>query len=309
VLTLELIGVRGRRLRREARPRTGSATGRGVTTSLWLIAPAAALFAFVWVVPIVRAISLSTQQTLGATTVDVGLRNFSDLPSDSLARSAFLNAAEFIALIGIPMTCLSLAVAVLLQSAGHRARSVVGTILLLPFVTSPVIAALIFRTIYADGGGLDGALHALHLPNVQFLDNPVWAKLSLTGMVLWQLLGFNTMLMLAGLQRIPRDLFEAARMDGASGWRTALRVTVPLMWPIILFVSVTTCFGVINLFAEPDLLTGGGPGTATLTPGLQIYSDAFRFGHFGSAAALGLVTAAFAAAFGIAQLRLQRRWV
>lgn len=301
--------MRGRRLRREARSRSAASTRRGVVTSGWLIAPAAALFAFVWLLPMVRAVTLSTQQTLGATTVNVGLRNFANLPSDSLARAAFLNAVELIALIGIPMTCLSLAVAVLLQSAGHRARTIVGTILLLPFVTSPVIAALIFRTLYANGGGLDGALHALGLPNVRFLDNPVWAKLSLTGMVLWQLLGFNTMLMLAGLQRIPRDLFEAAHVDGASRWRTALRITVPLMWPIILFVSVTTCFGVINLFAEPDLLTGGGPGTATLTPGLQIYSDAFRFGHFGSAAALGLVTAAFAAVFGIAQLRLQRRWL
>ena len=132
------------------------------------------------------------------------------------------------------------------------------------------------------------------------------ARISLAGMVLWEGLGFNTMLMLAGLQRIPRDLYEAAAVDGASPLEAERVITLPLMVPIMLFVSITTTFGTFNLFTEPNLLTVGGPGTATLTPGLLLYQMAFSYGRLGPATALGLVIGGVAAIFGLAQLRLSR---
>jgi ABC-type sugar transport system permease subunit len=209
-------------------------------------------------------------------------------------------------LIVVPVTVGSLVMALLINASSPRVRVVVGTIILLPFVTAPAITTIVFRSLYAETGELNGLLDALSLPTVGWLSEPTPARIAVAGIVAWSSLGFNTMLMLAGLQRIPRELGDAAAVDGATTWKTVRHITVPLMIPIMLFVSVITVFATFNLFAEPKLLTGGGPANATLTPGLAIYSEGFGYGRFGTAAALGLAFAMVALLIGVLQLRVGR---
>jgi ABC-type sugar transport system permease subunit len=206
----------------------------------------------------------------------------------------------------VPMTAGSFLMAVLLDRTSVRARTAIVTALLLPFIVAPSFAAIVFRSAFAPTGDINGALDGLGLPTVPWLTDPTGARVAVSAMALWESFGFNVVLVYAALQRLPRDLFEAAALDGARELTMVRRITLPLTLPVLLFVSVTTTFSAFNLFTEPQLLTQGGPGTATLAPGLLVYRTGLIYGRFGEAAALGLITGAIAAVAGLVLVRIMR---
>jgi ABC-type sugar transport system permease subunit len=275
-------------------------------TPYGLLLPALALYVFVWLVPMVRALLMSMQQTVRGEPHFVGATNYLNLIQNSAVHQAFANAALLILLIVIPVTLGSFLLAVAIQSTTLRLQPVVRILVVLPFVTSPALTAIVFRALYAQEGISNMFLGALGITSVGWLTEPFGAKLAVSGMVLWEILGYNTVLLFAGLQRIHPELYEAAAVDGASRLVIIRAITFPLMIPLMLFVCVTSTFGVFNLFTEPLLLTKGGPGTATLTPGLLLYREAFDYGRFGNGAALGLMIAAVALAAGLLQFRVMR---
>jgi lactose/L-arabinose transport system permease protein len=275
-------------------------------TPYGLLLAALGLYAFVWLVPMARALLLSMQQTVRGEPRFVGASNYIRLVQNSAVHEAFANAVILIVLIVVPVTLGSFCLAVIIHSITRRAQPVVRSIILLPFITSPALTAIVFRALYSQEGVLNVLLAGLGLSGVGWLTETSWAKLAVSGMVVWEILGYNAIMMFAGLQRIPNELYEAAAVDGASRLVMVRAITFPLMIPLMLFVSVTTTFGVFNLFTEPLLLTKGGPGTATLTPGLLLYREAFSFGRFGNGAALGLMIAVVALAIGLLQIRLLR---
>jgi ABC-type sugar transport system permease subunit len=166
--------------------------------------------------------------------------------------------------------------------------------------------AIVFRSAFASTGDINSALDGLGLPTVGWLTTPMGARVSVAAMALWESFGFNVVLVYAALQRLPRDLYEAAALDGASDLTVIRRISLPLTVPVLLFVSVTTTFSAFNLFTEPQLLTRGGPGTATLAPGLLVFNTGLLYGRFGEAAALGLITGAIAAVAGLLLVRIMK---
>jgi ABC-type sugar transport system permease subunit len=143
---------------------------------------------------------------------------------------------------------------------------------------------------------------------VPWLRGEGWAKLSIVMLAHWQGVGYNTLIMLGGLQGIEPEVYEAAKMDGASSWQTFWRITLPLMRPIMLFVSILGTIGVLNMFAQPYMLTKGGPGTDTLTLTLRLYNLGFGQTRYGDAAAFGFLISFLVIAVSFLQLRFLRSW-
>ena len=186
---------------------------------------------------------------------------------------------------------LAIVLAVILNSKLVRFFQAYRTMIFAPYVTSMVAAGFTFRLILENKGGLFNViLNMLGLPGIPWLENVWWARVSLCLLVVWGWLGYNMVLMLAGLQTIPRDLTEAALIDGASPVQALFHITIPLLRPVILFAVILSTMGSFGLFNEVMALTlGGRPMRATLTTLVQIYGEAFRNYQFGRASAQAYV--------------------
>jgi ABC-type sugar transport system permease subunit len=185
----------------------------------------------------------------------------------------------------------ALFIAQALNARGLRGRDLLRLTYFTPIVLSPVIIALIFTLFYdREFGLLNAALRGLFgAGGVDWLGDPNWAKVSVMLLVLWRWTGYLTIFFLAGLQGVPRELYEAARIDGAGPVRTFFNVTLPMLRPVTAFVAVTVMVGTAQIMEEPFLLTRGGPGEATLSVALFIYREAFMRQDLGYAAAAGVV--------------------
>jgi lactose/L-arabinose transport system permease protein len=199
---------------------------------------------------------------------------------------------------------MALVLAVILNSGRIRGFRFFRTLIFIPFITNMIAAGFAFRILFTQNNGLiNVALEWIGLPAVPWLESIWGARVSLSILIIWAWLGYNMVLMLAGLQTIPKDLSEAAMVDGASPIRSFFSITVPLMRPVILFCAITSTIGSFGLFAEVMALTGGGPVNATLTPLLRIYNVAFANLRFGYASALAYVF--FALIFTITLLQFR----
>jgi multiple sugar transport system permease protein len=168
--------------------------------------------------------------------------------------------------------------------------------------------AVVWRALYHPRNGfLNHALHLLGLPPVDWLGDPHWAMPSIVLLAVWKNFGFDTVIFVAGLQSIPTSLYEAARIDGANAWRQVRFVTLPLLGPTLLFVALITAIGYLQLFAEPYVMTGGGPSDATLSVVLLMYEEGFRWWNIGYAAAIAFALFALILAATLLPLALRRR--
>jgi ABC-type sugar transport system permease subunit len=180
----------------------------------------------------------------------------------------------------------------LLLNAGVRGRGLFRALYFLPVVVSGVAVTILWQQIYSfDYGILNNILHAAGLPAVPWLVDPRVAMPSIAIMATWKNVGIYIVLFLVGLQNIPRELYEAANLDGASPFKQFRFVTLPMLNPTIVVIVVLSTIGGFSLFIEPYVLTGGGPMQSTLSGMLYIYNQAFSFGHMGYAATLGFVYA------------------
>lgn len=234
----------------------------------------------------------------------VGLDNYIKLFDDGTFRTALFNTAYFV-VVGVPLTIvLGLLVALLLNNGIDRARTFFRVGFYAPVVTSIVAVAVVWRFVLDPSDGLIAGLATeLGTKAPDFLGSETWAMPSLILLAVWRNLGTVMVLFIAGLQAIPTEVREAARLDGAGGWQELRRITVPLLRPTMLYATVITTIGYLNVFEEPFVMTQGGPDDATLTVSLEMYREGFNFFHMGYASAMAYVL--FVVIMGITALQLR----
>lgn len=254
-------------------------------------------------VPVGVSLWLSLTEWVGLGTPHwVGLRNYRLLATDISFHRALGNTAVFVLVSVCVIVPLALLIAQALNTRGLRARDLWRTAYFVPIVVSPILVALVFGLIFDRQFGLANAvLRALFgTGGVDWLGDPTVAKVSIALVMLWRWTGYLTVFFLAGLQNVPRELYEAAAIDGAGRLRTFTTVTLPALKPVTAFVVVTSFICAAQIFEEPYLLTGGGPAESTLSVTMFIYRAAFQRQQFGYAAAAAVVL--FVLVFGLSQL-------
>ncbi|MGO1289428.1 MAG: carbohydrate ABC transporter permease, partial [Cellulosimicrobium funkei] len=235
----------------------------------------------------------------------VGIENFTGVFQDELFRKALVNTFYFV-LVGIPLTMvLGLALAVALNSGIEKFRSVFRVGFYTPVVTSIVAVAVVWRFILQDSGLVNTVLGWVGIDGPDWLNDSTWAMPSIILMAAWRNMGTLMIIFLAGLQAIPRDVYEAAEVDGAGSWRRFRSITVPLMRPTLLLGAVLLSVGFLQVFEEPFVMTKGGPVNSTLTISYYVYNQ-FGYGNYAFASAAAYVLFALIAALAAVQFRLLR---
>jgi len=210
--------------------------------------------------------------------------------------------------IGVPLSVgTSLGLALLLHSRLVRLRGLFRTALFAPVVTTLVAVAVIWRYLFNTQYGLiNYALGGLGIERIDWLGDPTWAMPAIIVFAVWKNFGYNMLILLAGLQAIPEELYEAARIDGASFWRRFRHVTLPMLGPVMAMVNVLTIAGYFQLFAEPYVMTQGGPLQSTVSVLYFMYEEGFKWWNLGSASAVAFMLFLFILALTAVQLRLAR---
>jgi multiple sugar transport system permease protein len=305
----------GASVRRAGRRPPGS-SGRlpRLSPGWWFVAPALAMIAAFFAVPVAAAVFLSlTDFDIYAVASRDNLRlvwheNYARLGRDPLFWTALRNTAYFVAVAGPLSVAASLAAALLLTARLARWKPAFRTALFLPVVTTLVAVAVVWRYVYHPRVGLlNLALAAAGLGPIDWLGSPAWAMPAIILMAVWKNFGFNMVIFVAGLQSIPERLYEAATIDGAGPAARFRHVTLPMLAPTFLFVVVITLIGYFQLFAEPYVMTQGGPAHATLSLVLLMYLEGFRWWNMGYAAALAFVLFAIILVLTLAALGLRGR--
>jgi ABC-type sugar transport system permease subunit len=270
------------------------------------ISPFYILFAIFSVYPIIFSIYLSFTEWKGmGPKVFVGLENYRMLLGDSVFWQSIRNGVILFFLYVPIMTLLALVLAVILNAKFVRFFQVFRTMIFIPYITTMIAAGFVFRMMMnVKYGFFNILLTSIGIPPVPWLENVWWARISLSLLVIWAWLGYNMVIMLAGLQTISKDLVEAATIDGANPVQAFFRITVPLMKPIILFSVILSTIGSFGLFSEVYSLTvGGRPMNATLTPIVYIWQQAFQHYKFSYASAVSYVYFAIIIVLTLLQLR------
>jgi len=272
------------------------------------ISPFYILFAIFGLYPMLLSLYLSFTRWKGVGPIEfAGLVNFGLVPLDKVFWQSMANGVILFFLYVPVMLFLALALAVILNSGRVKGFRFFRTLIFLPFITNMVAAGFAFRILLEKQNGLlNVLLKYAGLSPIPWLEDVWWARISLSLLIIWAWLGYNMVIMLAGLQTIPRDLTEAALIDGASPIQAFFRVIIPLMRPVILFCMITSTIGSFGLFAEVSTLTRGGPVNATMTPLIRIYGVAFGSYQFGYASALAYTFFALIFILTIIQFRLNR---
>ncbi len=237
----------------------------------------------------------------------VGLANYSKLLDNPVFWQALKNTFYFV-LIGGPLSiAVSLMAAMMLNSPLTRLRSTFRVVYFLPVVTTLVAVAVIWRYIYHPKFGLlNYFLSFFDVSPVDWLGDPVWAMPALILMAVWKNFGYNMIIFIAGLQNIPRDLYESAMIEGASPWQQFRYITLPMLAPTTVFITLMTIIGYFQFFAEPYVMTQGGPLNQTLSIVLYMYQEGFRWWNMGFSAAVAFVLFLIIFLATALQMRLQK---
>jgi multiple sugar transport system permease protein len=238
----------------------------------------------------------------------VALHNYAAILKSGIFWTALGNTLYF-SLIGGPLTvAVSLGAALLVNAKAARFKPLFRTIYFAPVVTTLVAVAIVFRFLYHPRfGALDRALGSLGLPAIDWLGDPRWAMPAIILLAVWKNFGYNMIIFIAGLQAIPEELYEAARIDGAGAWRQFRHVTLPMLGPTFLFVGIVTAVGYLQLFPEPYVMTYGGPLNKTLSAMMLMYKEGFRWWRMGYGAAVAFLLCLVIAAATALQMRFRER--
>ncbi len=220
----------------------------------------------------------------------IGFGNYGDLLQTPLFWKALGNTFYFV-IVGVPLSIgLSLGAAMLLNGVASSLVGFFRTALFAPVVTTLVAVAVIWNyLLHTRYGMLNYGLEALGIDPVDWLGDPNWAMPAIILFAVWKNFGYNMVILLAGLQTIPNDLYEAARIDGANGWDRFRHVTLPGLGPMLLLVSVLTMAGYFQLFAEPYVMTQGGPVESTVSVLYFMYEQGFKWWNLGFASAVAFI--------------------
>lgn len=260
--------------------------------------------------PILYSIYLSLHNMQGLQSVFVGFGNYLRMFQDDIFWKALMNNFTFL-IFQVPiMVVLGLLMAFLLNTPNLKGRTFFKLALFLPCVTSLVSYAVLFKMMFQMGGIVNDALLAIGIVQnpIDWLNSPFWAKVTVIIALCWRWTGYNMIFYLAGLQNISDDTLEAAEIDGANGFQKFFKVVIPQLKPVIVFTTITSTIGTIQLFDEVVNLTGGGPSNETLTAAQLIYNHSFIYtSNFGYSATLSWALVIIIAILSIIQLKISNR--
>ncbi len=260
------------------------------------VAPALAVIGLFFALPVAAGLALSVTDFDLYALADwrnlrwAGLDNYAHVLGLPLFWQALGNTLLFV-VFGVPLSiAMSLGCALLLQSPLARFKPFFRTALFAPVVTTLVAVALIWRYLFHVRYGLINAgLGAVGIDPVDWLGDPRWAMPSIIVLAVWKNFGANMIIFIAALQAIPDELYEAARLDGARRWALLRHITLPMLGPTLLMVSVLTLAGYFQLFAEPYVMTQGGPLQSTVSVLYLMYEEGFRWWNLGQASAIAFI--------------------
>jgi multiple sugar transport system permease protein len=273
------------------------------------VAPALIAIGLFFALPVIGALLLSFTDFDIYALADsrnmriVGLDNYTRLFENPLFWGAMSNTLWFV-LIGTPLTIVvSLASALLLNSRVVRLKPIWRVALFAPYVTTLVATAVVWRyLLHTRYGLINASLGELGVPAIDWLGDPAWALPAILLFVIWKTFGYNMLIFLAVLQTVPDELHDAARVDGAGAWQRFRHVTLPAIGPAVILVSIVSMAGFFQLFAEPYVMTQGGPSQRTVTILYFMYEEGFKWWNLGSASAVAFVL--FLCIFAVAMLQL-----
>ena len=281
----------------------------------WVFAaPSIMVLGMFFGVPVVAALALSVTDFDLYALADsthlrlVGVRNYIDLLQTPLFWKSLWNTMYFV-LLGVPMSIgVSLGAALLLNAKAARFKALFRTALFAPVVTTLVAVAVIWRYLFHIKYGLvNFGLSYLGIAPIDWLGDPRWAMPTIMLFAVWKNFGYNMVIFLAGLQAIPQDLYEAARIDGASRWKQFLHITFPMLGPVLMVVGVTTIAGYFQLFAEPYVMTRGDPLQSTVSVLYFMFEEGFKWWNLGRASAVAFLLFVIILAVTTTMLRFGRK--
>jgi len=281
----------------------------------WLfITPAMIVLGLFFLLPVIAALVLSVTDYDLYALADirnlrfVAFQNYWSLLQRPLFWSALGHTVYFV-VVGVPLSLMaSLGAAMLLNSPLARFKPFFRTALFAPVVTTVVAVAVIWRYLFNTKYGLiNYVLDNIGLPTVDWLGDPHWAMPTIILFAVWKNFGYNMIIFMAGLQAIPGDLYEAARIDGASAMAQFRHITLPMLKPTMVMVSILTVSGYFQLFAEPYVMTEGGPLQSTTSVLYLMYEEGFKWWNLGSASAVAFILFVIMFAVTAAMLRLSKQ--
>ncbi|WHY69846.1 sugar ABC transporter permease [Neobacillus sp. SuZ13] len=271
----------------------------------FVIIAAVMIFLF-YFYPMIQALILSFQTGVGANLTFTGIDNYTRLFKDPTFLTTVKNTVIYL-IIQVPvMILLALFLSVLLNNKTLKFKGFFRTAIFLPCVTSLVAYSVIFKYLFGQDGIINMMLMKVALISepIQWLTDPFWAKIAIIVAITWRWTGYNMIFYLSALQNVDESIYEAARIDGASPVQQFFKITIPMLKPIILFTSITSTIGTLQLFDEVMNITKGGPGNATMTISQYIYNLSFKYTpDFGYAATVSYAIVIMIVIFSIIQFK------
>ncbi|MEK4236647.1 MULTISPECIES: carbohydrate ABC transporter permease [Paenibacillus] len=285
---------------------------RSRITAYTFISPFFILFSIFGLYPIFFTIYLSFFKWDALNPMKfVGMKNYELVTSDPTFWISFSNTLIMGLLGTVPQILLALLIAVLLNSGMTRFKKTFRVLFFMPNITSIVAVTLVFSTLFGNNGMLNWMLSGLGLDSVAFNSGWWGVKIAISTMVMWRWTGYNAIIFLSGLQSIPTDLYEAARIDGANRRQQLTFITLPLLKPFIVFVTLLSTIGALQLFTEPYVFLGQSGTGSTRQEGITmvtyLYSEAFRNGFFGTAAATAVLLFVVTIIFSVLNMLVSSR--
>lgn len=294
------------------RKRFFSYRGQEVVAAYLLILPTLLGFLVFTLGPLLAGLGLSFfRYNFFGTPAYVGLENFQTLAGDQRLAQVLANTVKYVVIMVFIDLVWAMSLALALNSFIPRLlKTIFRSVFFFPVLASSAVTAIVWRYLFNfDRGIVNYFLTQIGLERVPWLVSSDWVIFSVSFMSIWNGVGFNTILLLAGLQNVPKVLYEAAEIDGAGRWQLFRHITLPMLTPIIFFILVKGLIAVFQFFSEPYVLTGGGPGDASRTIVMYIYEIGFKAHRLGYASSIALVLFVLIVIVTVLQFALSRRWV
>lgn len=284
-----------------------------INAAYFFLAPALSAIFIFFFIPVISAFVISFTDfdiyALGdfSTVRFIGFNNYIKLFDDPLFYTALKNTFYFVIMAGPLSIAVSLGAALLLNSKLVKYKSIFRLSYFIPVVTTLVAVAIVWRFIYHPKFGIiNYILSLIGIAPIDWLGEPSTAMPAIVLMSVWKNFGYNMIIFIAGLQNIPEDLYEAASIEGASGWQKFKSITLPMLAPTTIFISIITMIGYFQLFAEPYIMTQGGPLNSTLSIVQFMYQEGFRWWNMGYSASIAFVLFFIIMLGTIVQLKIQK---
>lgn len=271
----------------------------------WLFMSPALILVLVFnIYPLVESLWLSVHTTERGVTIFYGFKNYIRLLSDNVFYKSLYNSLIYL-VIQVPiMLILSTMLAVSVHKLIKYGKSFFRTSFYLPVVVNSVAYSLVFVVLFQDRGAINYIFSFFGVSEISWITKEWPARIIVMTVLTWRWVGYNMVIILAGLQLIPDDYYEASVIDGATSWQQFLYITVPLLVPVILFCTVNSTIGTLNLFTEPHLITQGGPNSSTLSLGMYIFDQAFSTFNFTYASTISIAILVIVGVLSAIQIKL-----